>query len=400
MNILLVDPIDVRQNLLPFTYTRPVSEIRVGIHTIAQKWMNWLGESQAAYLTDSYLQTKFPNSFVSGTVINGSICPNADLLNAINKLDDGERLISEQGFVALRTSQKIKTLDELDLSKYKSIIFEGEFCQISKPWDIFHFNAEQIRSDFELITKGRTSRSLTDPHTILYGSSKNLFIEPGASIRAAVLNCENGPVYIGKNAQVHEGALIKGTFALCEGSHVNMGAKIKGDSTIGPYCKVGGEISNSVFFGYSNKAHDGFIGNSVVGEWCNLGADTNTSNLKNNYDWVKLWSYRDARFVNTGLQFCGLMMGDHAKAGINTMFNTGTVIGVGSNIFGAGFPRNFIPSFSWGGAQGLSTFKLEKFFQTAEKVMDRRKEKLTLEDRSILNHIFEQEAIRRTWDKK
>ncbi|HEY9117811.1 MAG TPA: glucose-1-phosphate thymidylyltransferase, partial [Roseivirga sp.] len=201
------------------------------------------------------------------------------------------------------------------------------------------------------------------------------------------------------NAQVHEGAIISGAFALCESSHVNMGAKIKGDTTIGPHSKVGGEIGNSVIFGYSNKGHEGYMGNSVLGEWCNLGADTNTSNLKNNYAMVKLWDYATGRFADTGLQFCGLMMGDHSKCGINTMFNTGTVVGVGANIFGAGYPRNFVPSFSWGGATGFVTFQLRKFAEVAEAVMHRRHMEYDQVEQDIIKHVFDTSAAYRIWEK-
>ena len=281
----------------------------------------------------------------------------------------------------------------------EEVKFEGAFRLIQQPWEIFQYNKEQIEADFAIITKGRTSQPITDPHTIVYGK-ENVFLEEGATVRAAIINAEKGPVYIGKNAQVHEGAIISGAFALCEGAHVNMGAKIKGDSTVGPHSKVGGEVSNSVIFGYTNKGHDGFLGNSVIGEWCNLGADTNTSNLKNNYAPVKLWNYTSERFVQTGLQFCGLMMGDHAKCSINTMFNTGTVIGVGSNIFGAGFPKNFVPSFSWGGASGLITFQPRKFYEVAEAVMQRRGLSFDEAEKEIIDRVFEITAQYRTWDKK
>ncbi len=224
---------------------------------------------------------------------------------------------------------------------------------------------------------------------------ENIFIEEGVYIRAAILNAENGPIYLGKNSIVQEGAIIRGAFAMGEGSHVNMGAKMRGDISLGPYCKVGGEVSNSVVFGYSNKAHDGFLGNSVLGEWCNLGADTNTSNLKNNYDSPKLWNHAYNDFEKTGIQFCGLMMGDHSKAGINTMFNTGTVVDVSTNIFGSGFPSNYIPSFAWGGGEQYEEYELPKALETAERVMARRNVPFTPMDKEILSHIFELSAYRR-----
>ena len=269
---------------------------------------------------------------------------------------------------------------------------------LQKTWQIFQFNGSEIRKDFTLLTKGRTSQPVNDPHTIVYGADQ-IFIEEGAKIKAAVLNAEGGPIYIGKNTEIQEGSLIRGPFALCEGSTINMGAKLRGDTTVGPFSKVGGEISNSVIFGYSNKGHEGFLGNSVIGEWCNLGADTNTSNLKNNYASVKLWDYTRGGFANTGLQFCGLMMGDHSKCGINTMFNTGTVVGVGANIFGDGFPRNFIPSFSWGGAAGFSTFTMVKFEETAKAVFGRRGLEWTPAEKEILDKVFELTKSYRIWDK-
>jgi UDP-N-acetylglucosamine diphosphorylase/glucosamine-1-phosphate N-acetyltransferase len=382
MNLILFDEPGIRVNLLPFTFTRPVGDIRIGIVTIREKWERHLGV-QASFLTEEYLQKKFP--VTAGTdnwLINGALCPDEKIVSAIQALKSNQCIVQGNTVLAAKSATvEIPT-------KQNSFEYTESVTLIDQPWKIFQHNAAQIKSDFAIITKGRKSTPLQDKHTILYGAD-NIFIEHGADIKAAVLNAEGGPIYIGKNAVVQEGALIKGSFALCEGSVVNMGAKIKGDSTIGPHCKVGGEISNSVFFGYSNKGHDGFLGNSVLGEWCNLGADTNTSNLKNNYDNVKLWSYAKGGFINTGLQFCGLMMGDHSKCGINTMFNTGTVVGVSVNVFGDGYPRNFIPSFSWGGAAGFVPHELNKALETAERVMGRRHIELTEADKEILKHIFD-----------
>ncbi|EIM78671.1 transferase hexapeptide repeat containing protein [Nitritalea halalkaliphila LW7] len=249
-----------------------------------------------------------------------------------------------------------------------------------------------------MLTAGQESAPLLDPHTKVY-APENIFIAPGARVHAAVLNASTGPIYIGKDAEVQEGALIRGPFSMGEGSVVNMGAKVRGDTSLGPHCKIGGEVSNAVFFGYSNKGHDGFLGNAVIGEWCNLGADTNNSNLKNNYAPVKVWDYSKGRFTQTGLQFCGLLMGDHAKCGINTMFNTGTVVGVGANVFGAGFPRNFVPDFSWGGAAGLSTFTFSKFEETASVVMKRRGLDFDAVEKNILVHVFQLTAAYRIWEK-
>jgi UDP-N-acetylglucosamine diphosphorylase/glucosamine-1-phosphate N-acetyltransferase len=382
MNLILFDEPGIRANLLPFTFTRPVGGIRIGIVTIREKWEKYLNKT-ASFLTEEYLQKKFPaTAGADNLLINGALCPDDALVNAIQSLKLNQRLVKDTTVLAARSATvEIPT-------QQNSIEYTESITLIDQLWKIFQHNAAQIKSDFALITKGRKSTPIQDKHTVLYGAN-NIFVEEGADIKAAVLNAEGGPIYIGKNTVVQEGALIKGSFALCEGSVVSMGAKIKGDSTIGPNCKVGGEISNSVLFGYSNKGHDGFLGNSVLGEWCNLGADTNTSNLKNNYDNVKLWSYAKKGFVNTGLQFCGLMMGDHSKCGINTMFNTGTVVGVSANVFGEGYPRNFISSFSWGGAAGFVPHELTKAFETAARVMNRRHIELSEVDKEILKHIFD-----------
>ncbi|QSE98905.1 GlmU family protein [Fulvivirga lutea] len=395
MNIILFDDPTIRKSLLPLTYTRPVSEIRVGILTITEKWQKRF-DNPVSYRTEDYLSAKYPEvTEEKNLFINGALCPDGKLIAAINKLGDNEALIKNRTTLAAKCSE----LNLADLSSLKTTEYEIEVALINQPWKIFKQNAAQIQEDFTLITKGRSSATITDLHTVTYGK-ENIFIEEGASIRSAIINAENGPVYIGKNSHIHEGAIIKGSFALCEGAHVNMGAKIKGDSTIGPFSKVGGEVSNSVIFGYSNKGHDGFIGNTVIGQWCNLGADTNTSNLKNNYDTVKLWSYEKGGFKDSGEQFCGLIMGDHSKCGINTMFNTGTVVGVSSNIFGSGFPRNFIPSFAWGGAAGFTTFQKPKADEVAERVMARRNIDYTEQEKEIMHHIFELSADYRIWDKK
>ena len=382
MNLILFDDPGIRTNLLPFTFTRPVADIRIGIITIREKWEKYLNCSSSS-LTIDYLQKKYSTAAGSeNLLINGALCPDEKLVNVIKNLTVGETLVSGEFILAAKSNSASFP------SKEKAISYLESFTLIDQPWKIFQHNAAQIKSDFALITHGRKSAGIQDKHTIVYGA-ENIFVEEGVDIKAAVLNAESGPIYLGKNSVVQEGSLIKGSFALCEGSTVNMGAKMRGDSTIGPHCKVGGEISNSVLFGFSNKGHDGFLGNSVLGEWCNLGADTNTSNLKNNYDQVKLWSYAKRGFVSTGQQFCGLMMGDHSKCGINTMFNTGTVVGVSANVFGDGYPRNFIHSFSWGGSTGFVPYQLNKVFETAERVMSRRHVELTDIDKEILKHIFE-----------
>ncbi|MBL3656769.1 GlmU family protein [Fulvivirga sediminis] len=395
MNVILFDEPTIRLSLLPFTFTRPVSEIRVGILTISEKWARRL-KTDVSFSTEAYLSEKFPLIDTEDNLwINGAVCPDEALLEAILSLSENTLLTTGEQVIAAKVNQlNLQQLDAMEKFPY-----DRPVTIIGNTWEIFKKNAEQIRADFDLITHNRTSADIIDPHTIVYGE-ENVFIEEGATIKAAVINAEKGPIYIGKNTEVSEGAMIRGAFSLGEGSVLSMGAKIRGDSSVGPYCKVGGEVSNSVIFGYSNKGHEGYIGNTVIGEWCNLGADTNTSNLKNNYTPVRLWSYKHDSFSDTGETFCGMMMGDHSKCGINTMFNTGTVVGVSCNIFGAGQPRNFIPSFTWGGATGLETYRAEKACEVAEKVMERRQIIFDKTERDILDKVFELTAKYRTWEKE
>ncbi|SNS05523.1 UDP-N-acetylglucosamine diphosphorylase/glucosamine-1-phosphate N-acetyltransferase [Belliella buryatensis] len=395
-NLILFDDSAIRGSLLPFTFTRPVADIRVGILKIFQKWEKY-SKLKPGYLTQDYLSQKFTYQNTNALMINGALCPDPGLWKAISNLSAHQALWSKNILLACFAEHpKAFTSDQ---AKEKEVVeYSESFTLIQKTWNIFEYNAAEIKKDFELITSGRFSERIEDSYTIVY-APENVFIEEGAKIKAAVLNAENGPIYIGKNTEIQEGALIRGPFALCEGSTVNMGAKMRGDTTIGPYSKVGGEVSNSVIFGYSNKGHEGFMGNSVLGEWCNLGADTNTSNLKNNYAAVKVWDYIKGGFSNTGLQFCGLMMGDHSKSGINTMFNTGTVVGVGANIFGDGYPRNFIPSFSWGGASGFTTFQVKKFEEVAIAVMKRRGLEYDETEKEIIQKVFELTKHYRIWDK-
>lgn len=377
MNYILFD--DSREDLLPLTFTRPVSEIRLGILTIREKWEKYLN-IKCSFFTEDYLQQKFPLNITQDNYwINGSICPSLELVAAIQSLEFNQTLLGKNGIIAFRSFDKQSSKD--------TIIFEGDILSISRPWHIFQHNDKFIQSDFELLTSGRKSQPISQTNGVT--NPDNIFIEEGAIVEHSILNASNGPIYIGKYAQIMEGSIVRGSLAMCEYSVLKMGAKIYGATTLGPYCKVGGEVSNSVLLGYSNKGHDGFLGNSVLGEWCNLGADTNNSNLKNNYADVRLWNYPLGSFINSKLQFCGLIMGDHSKCSINTMFNTGTVIGVSVNIFGAGFPRNFVPSFSWGGSSGYSTYKLFKVFEVAEKVMQRREVEFDQTEKDILSTVFE-----------
>ncbi|WP_179334485.1 GlmU family protein [Winogradskyella costae] len=384
MNYILFDG-PYRNNLLPFTFTRPVADLRVGILTIRQKWESYIDYTTTT-VTEDYLSEKFPMVEMENNImINATFLPNMEVAEVVKNLTKNQALFKGEDVVAFFIEEGEEVSD---FSTFEAIEFEGDLLKIEHTWDIFRLNGEAIIEDFSLITKDRESQPI--PATINTINPENIFIEKGATLNFATLNASSGPIYIGRDAEVMEGSIVRGPFALCNNATLKMGSKIYGPTTVGPHSKVGGEVSNSVIFGFSNKGHDGFLGNSVIGEWCNLGADTNTSNLKNNYAEVRLWDYQTEGFAKTSLQFCGLMMGDHSKCGINTMFNTGTVVGVSANIFGSGFPRNFVPSFSWGGSKGFVTYKTNKAFEVAEVVMGRRKEEFTDIDKAILNHIFEE----------
>lgn len=384
MNYILFDG-TVRNTLLPFTFTRPVADIRVGILTIREKWEKYLGYTTTT-LTEEYLMDKYPMvEMEENIMINASFLPNEVMVEMVESLEENQAIFCGDEVVAFYTRD---TQEEVDFDTYEIIEYTEDCLRIENPWDIFKNNDAAIREDFELLTEGRVS--LPIPASVNTIAPENIFIEEGAKLEFVTLNASTGPIYIGKNSEIMEGSVIRGPFALCEEAQVKLATKVYGATTVGPHSRIGGEVNNSVLFGYSNKGHDGFLGNSVLGEWCNLGADTNNSNLKNNYEEVKLWNYDKEGFVKTGLQFCGLMMGDHSKCGINTMFNTGTVVGVSANIFGSGFPRNFVPSFSWGGASGFTTYITKKAFETAKIVMSRRNVEFTEQDAAIMEHIFEE----------
>lgn len=393
MLLTFYDRSDTWQKMLPLTFTRPVCDIRVGILKIHEKWARLLKAENTAFRTERYLDEAFPQPARKSLTLWGNVLPSEELLLKVKSLQEDEVIIHNEiviaGFFEPKEKIEIANRKCTELSEVRKMDF---------PWDIFGINESEIKRDFKLLTEGRPSMPIDDAHTITYGT--DVFLEQGAKVRSAILNAESGPIYLGKNAEVQEGAIIRGPFSLGNDSVVKMGAKIRGGCTIGPFSKAGGEISNAVLQGFANKGHDGFLGNSVIGEWCNLGADTNNSNLKNNYTNVKMWDYASKRFKDTGLQFCGLIMGDHSKCGINTMFNTGTSIGVFANIFGSGFPRNIIPSFAWGGASGFSTYQTKKAFDTAELVMQRRGKTLSDADKGILSHIFEMTSNYRMWEKK
>lgn len=377
MNVILFDT--DRENLYPLSFTRPISNFRIGISTIKEKWEFYYND--VSVKTDDYLFEKFPIKIKKDNLwINSSVLPNEDIVTEINSLRKGEILKKDKIVIAVHNH--IFTTSKLDEIESHSI-----FNKINDLWNIFSLNGLEIKNDFKKLVNSRHLENLSETNTCF--GEHPIFIEEGAKVNQSILNTTEGPIYIGKDAEIMEGSMVRGPFAMCNNSVLKMGSKIYGSTTLGPFCKVGGEVNNSVFFGYSSKAHDGFLGNSVIGECCNLGADTNNSNLKNNYAEVKIWNYKTERFKKTGLQFCGLIMADHSKCGINTMFNTGTVVGVSSNIFGSGFPRNFIPSFSWGGASGFTTYKTNKVFEVAEIVMKRRNMAFTDIDKSILEKVFE-----------
>ena len=384
MNYILFDG-SARNQLLPFTYTRPVADIRVGILTIREKWEKMLGFTTST-VTEDYLIDKFPMIEMEQNIfINASVLPTEHLVSLIQNLSENKALFIDDEPLAFFAKED----QEIDFETFDILQYTNDdILRIENTWDIFKLNGEAIKRDFKLLTTDRESQLI--PEMTVAFNKNQIFIEEGAVLPLCSLNANDGPIYIGKDSEIMEGSMIRGPFALCENATIKMGAKIYGATTIGPHSKIGGEVNNCVIFGYSNKGHDGFLGNSVLGEWCNIGADTNNSNLKNNYAEVRLWDYETEGFAKTGLQFCGLMMGDHSKCGINTMFNTGTVVGVSANIFGSGFPRNFIPSFSWGGSAGMITYKTDKAFEVAKVVMSRRDIAFTEVDVQILEHVFKE----------
>lgn len=399
-HVILFDS-EVREQLLPLTFTRPVGDLRVGALTIREKWEKWLN-AKVSFITQDYLASKFPIEYGDeNIVINGSVMPSDRLIRLIRQMEFNEAYLKgEELIVAKLDREQLENLihDEDIEQLHVYDIEDTPFLKIDNPWDIFMLNAPALEEDFQLLTQGRESQPLPDSNRVI-GDSGRIFLEEGAKVEGASLNVVDGPIYVGKNAEIMEGSLIRGGLALGESAQVKMGARLYGSNSFGPWCRIGGEVSNAVVQGYSNKAHEGFLGNSVIGEWCNIGADTNTSNLKNTYEQVKIWNYPTGQFLPSGVQFCGIIMGDHVKVGINTMLNTGTVIGVGANVFGAGFPRAFIPSFAWGGAAGFTTFQLDKAFETAEAMMGRRGKAFDISERLILLRAFEDTSKYRNWEK-
>lgn len=400
-NIILFDN-DISEHLLPLTFTKPTCELRVGILTIREKWERWLN-APSFHITRDYLAGKYELDYSDvNYVINGSVLPSAQLCALIRQMNDNEAYLQGEELIVAKVG--VQQLDRLikdeEIDELVGLSLQNtQYSKIDRLWDLYQLNAQELRSDFKLITRGVASQPLSDSNHII-GDPAQLFVAEGASVEGASLNCLAGPIYIGPQAEIMEGSTLRGPLAIGDHAKVMMGARIYGGTTIGPSCKAGGEINNSILQAYSNKQHDGFLGHSVIGEWCNIGANTVTSNLKNNYEEVKQWNYKEERFVATGSQFCGLVMGDHAKTGINTMLNTGTIIGVGANVFGTGYPRTFIPSFAYGGPHGYKTFQVDKAFQMMERMMARRDVKFSSEDRLIVMRVFEDTAKYRRWEKK
>ncbi|MCB9223523.1 MAG: putative sugar nucleotidyl transferase [Crocinitomicaceae bacterium] len=385
MNIILDDN-GHHYKLAPLTLTRPVAALRIGIETIAESWERLLKQhieiKSVEYRTEDYLNAKFPEETHLGLIIAGNIKPTPAVAKLVAELPQGDELFINGKWVAdhgIAARHKVETT-----------LPEEEFIYIENPWDLFQQNHNAILHDFNLITSGRTTQHLSSSNQVI--GSHPIFLEEGAKVECCILNAESGPIYIGKDAEIMEGSIIRGPFVLCEHSTIKMGAKMYGDTTIGPYCKVGGEVTNSIFQAYSNKGHDGFVGNSVIGEWCNLGADTNTSNLKNNYSNVRVYSYETRTMIETDVMFCGVIMGDHAKTGINTMLNTATSVGICANIFGGGFPSKYVAPFTWGGVLSNDKFELDKCYEVAENMMKRRGITLTEDDKFILKYLHDELA--------
>lgn len=397
-HIILFDN-EVRNQLLPFTYLRPTCELRTGILTIREKWQAWMGGT-ISYITQDYLAEKFPIEHgEENYLINGAVLPSDQLCTLLRQMEFGEAFLRGDELVAAKLDAREfeKLINDEEIHELKGLDLENtEYLEVFRPYDLFAINGQALEHDFELLTRDRSSQPLSSTNQVI--GEGRIFLEEGASVEGAILNATEGPIYIGREAVVMEGCLIRGGFALGDHSVLKMGTKIYGPTTIGPYCRVGGEVKNSIIMGHSNKSHDGYLGNSVIGEWCNLGADTNASNLKNTLDEVKVWNYVEEDFIPSGRQFCGLLMGDHSRCGINTMFNTGTVVGICSNVFGGGYPPRFIPSFSWGGAGDLQTYRPDKAFESIERMFQLRVMDLDVSERLILLRIFEDSAKYRHWE--
>jgi UDP-N-acetylglucosamine diphosphorylase/glucosamine-1-phosphate N-acetyltransferase len=375
MDFTLFDHSAAREHLMPFTAIRPISHIRIGIFCVYEKWQYAL-QGKASFKTAPHLQDFFP-LVDQEWMINGSVLPDAQVVDQILSLEQGEQLLLADGTCLASRGASIS----------KDRLLSGEVRQIRKLWDLFSFQEEELVRDFNIVQQTRTPARQLDAATVMYGK-ENIFIEEGAFIKAAVINAETGPVFIAKGAEVQEGSLIRGGFALCEGAVAAMGAKFRGHCTVGPYSKVGGEVNNSIFMAYSNKGHDGYIGNSVVGEWCNLAAATNVSNMKNNHSEVGVYNMATQHYEATGKKFCGVFIGDYTRVGIGTTLNTGTTIGVGVNLFDTGFPSKHIPSFSWGTPEVREAFQKEAWFNMAKEARALKHQSFEAPDRALLEAVW------------
>jgi UDP-N-acetylglucosamine diphosphorylase/glucosamine-1-phosphate N-acetyltransferase len=396
MQIVLFDNANWRQRTYPLSLTRPVSNLRVGILTINEKWEKWLN-STVSYLTAEYLKEKFPlkDSKEDVLLIRGDILPNKELVDALADLKCGDALVGKEGFIAVKaTPSFIKRFVPTQLKDFKPVYYLSTLSCIEYPEDIFLKNGEEITKDFELITKGRSSRNLSSTNTVL---GDNIFVEEGASAECSIINAQKGPIYLGKNSEIWEGCMVRGPFSLGEGSQLKMGTKVYSNVSIGPSSRMGGELNTCVVWGNSAKGHDGYLGSSVLGEWCNWGAGSSCSNMKNNYKNIRLFDYETGSYRETNQAFCGLIMADHSKCSINSTFNTGTVVGVSANIHGIGLLPTFIPDFSWGGADGFLDYDLDKMQETAELVFQRRNRRFDEVEKRICHSIFEMTKDKRNY---
>ncbi len=384
-------------SLKPLTYTRPVAEIRVGIFSLREKWEKHL-DDECRVRTKDYLTEKYNGNDLAGSLgIAATVLPNTKLVQAIKKLEINQLLIKDGTVIAINELPEVNVDFDQYLDGFEMIEYTDEISFLINPCDIFSLNGKELEADFRLLNVDNRKKNLDiEQNNQVIGD--NVLVEDGAIVNACILNSSTGPIYIESGAEIMEGTIIRGPFAALKGSVCKVGTKVYGPTTLGPYSKIGGEVNNCVFQGYANKGHDGFLGNSVIGEWCNLGADTNSSNLKNNYSNIRVWSYGSEATVDTNLQFHGVIMGDHSKCGINTMFNTGTIVGVGANLFGGNFLPKFIPSFSWGGSEITETYHFDKAMSVASIVMERRNLTLTDADQNILRQVFADSKKYRDWE--
>lgn len=387
-NFILFDEPLARLKLWPLTATRPIAKFRVGIDTLAEKWEFHL-KQKPSFLTQKYLAKKF--EVVYGPIniyVNSSYVANENLAKHILDLKLNEALFEGENLVALHAEQQYDYPLNIDFTNINKKIISTNSIAIGQLSDLFIYNGKLLEADFQRFTISNTTQKVTDPFTVLYNEAQ-IFIGKNVNIKSAILDASLGPIYIDDNATIEIGALIQGPVYLGKNSIISLGAKIRHNTTIGPYCKVGGEISKSIIFGYSNKSHDGFMGCSVLGEWCNWGAGTNNSNLKNDYSQVSMFDYSAKKLMPTGQLFAGTIMGDYSKTAIGTQFNTGTVVGISANIFQTGFPAKYLPNFIWGGSEKDSEkYRLAKALEVIKATMARRNVETTVAEIEILNYLF------------